>query len=56
MFSPVSAGYRKSDQLLIYYAEIHSGDPQIISSAYGVSLVGRTFDKILYEIDSNDMP
>jgi hypothetical protein len=28
----------------------------IISSAYGVGLEKKMFDKVLYEIDSNDMP
>jgi hypothetical protein len=27
----------------------------IISSAYGISLESRMLDKILYEVDSNDM-
>jgi hypothetical protein len=27
-FSPVSNGYRRCDQPLTYYVEIHSGDPE----------------------------
>ena len=36
--------------------EIHSDDPPIISSAYGVSLDSRVLDKILYAVGKSDMP
>jgi hypothetical protein len=36
---------------MICYAEIH-----VMSSVYGVSLERRMFDKILFEVDCNDMP
>jgi hypothetical protein len=39
-----------------YYVEIHIYDPPIISSVQGLNLERRTFNNILYEIDSSDIP
>jgi hypothetical protein len=37
-FSPVSAGYRKFDPSLIYYAEIHTGVTQLFHLQFQLTL------------------
>jgi hypothetical protein len=43
------------DQLSLYYVEIHTDDPPVISSTLGVNL-DRIMDNILYALGKSDVP
>jgi hypothetical protein len=47
---------RSSYQKLICYVETHTDDDPIISSMYVLNIERRILDKILYEVDSSDIP
>jgi hypothetical protein len=41
---------------MVCYVETHTEEPPIISSIYGLNLERRILNKIVYEVDSRDIP